>query len=162
MELLLPPHISRFMQDNVWILLSVLMKIPQLSNSTFSHTAGSVDRSRGKTSKVSPVVTIQLRGPSKPIKRSISPHATSHGLERCHLSIMLDSITGSSCMLIRGVKCTLKILQSESMPKSFPLKTTICLIGPPSGVHPTQEWLPTRQNKFSWSSIDNEMWVRWC
>ena len=69
MQLLLPPHISGFMQDNGWLLLSVLMNIAQLSSlSTFSHNAGSSDRSRRKTSKVTPDTTI---GPRKPTKRSI-------------------------------------------------------------------------------------------
>ena len=107
------------MQDNAWLLLSWLMKITQCNNfSNFSHHAGSVDRSRWKTSKV--LLGSKVR-PLMVTKRSISPQ-TSNASERCCSLLKLDLITGSSCMLIWGCQVHFKEPATRIHAKHLPLE----------------------------------------
>src|SRR4051812_42439179 len=82
MQLLLPPHLSGLMQENVGFLLSRLTNRAWFSNfSIFTNVAGSAAKSMRKTSKVllyEPFDSTELT--ERSTMRSMSPQATNHGL----------------------------------------------------------------------------------
>lgn len=159
MQLLLPPHLSGFMQHKPWLLSSMLMKIAQFSTfSTFTHFAGPVDKSSRKASNVSPVDGEYFW---QPTMRSMSPHATSHGWARCHFLVMLPS--KSTAIFRMWIQGTEWMTEAEIMVHAENLAfEDHDHPNPFISMRNTQPRITTNMPKvIVASSVDQEMWVGW-